>query len=236
MIHEYEIWKLMQIHMKPDNWYSVKEICQIIEENSKLDAEDLKPDYPNSKNPRPKWTRNVRNVLQGKKEEGDLRWDKSRRIYCINIGIDIKNVIDQKYNNVLANTEQTERQTIINQRIGQQIIREYLLSEYENKCAMCDIDHPDLLRVSHIIPWSENEETRLDVQNTLLLCGLHDLAFEKGFITINDNYAIIINTRAKGVKIILESITSKILRSPKSDSYFPKHEYLRIHRDKFRSP
>ena len=243
MIHKPEIWKLMQINMKPDNWYSNEDIYQIIEKNGKLDAEDS--DYQSPTSPIPKWKRNVRNVLYTRKNKGDLIWGGSDN-YCIvikngtinnnNIRIDTKNVINQEYNNVLANIEQTERQTIINQRIGQQVIRKHLLSEYENRCAMCNIDHPDLLRVSHIIPWSEKIETRLDVQNTLLLCGLHDLAFEKGFITINDDYTIIINTGVKGVKITLESITSKRLLLPKSENYYPKHEYLMIHRDKFRSP
>jgi predicted restriction endonuclease len=143
-------------------------------------------------------------------------------------------VIKHEYDNILSKIVETERQTIINQRIGQQIIRKQLLSEYENKCAMCNIDHPDLLRASHIIPWSENIDTRLDIQNILLLCGLHDLAFEKGFIIINDDHTIKINTEEEGVKIILDSITLKKLLLPKSKIYIPKQEYLKIHRDKFK--
>jgi len=234
MIHQPEIWELMQAHMKSDNIYSVQEICRIIEESGKLDNEDLESDWSNGKEQRPKWTRNVRNVLQGATKNGYLiRVGRGR--YKINIKTDTKNVINQEYSKELENIEQTERETVINQRIGQQIIRKHLLVEYENKCAMCNIDHPDLLRVSHIIPWSENKETRLDVQNTLLLCGLHDLAFEKGFITIKDDYTITINTEVKGVKTILRSITSKVLLLPKSKSYYPKHEYLKVHQDKFRS-
>ena len=234
MFHLGEIRELMQTHMNPNNIYSTKEIYRIIEESGKLDTEDLEPDYPNSQKPRPKWTRNVRNCFRVDKKNGYLI-QIGRGYYKLNIKTDTKNVINQEYSKELGNIEQTERETIINQRIGQQIIRKHLLVEYENKCAMCNIDHADLLRVSHIIPWSENKETRLDVQNTLLLCGLHDLAFEKGFITIKDDYTIIINTEVKGVKTILESITSKVLLLPKSKSYYPKHEYLKVHQDKFRS-
>lgn len=232
----------MQIHMKPDNWYSIENIYQIIENNSKLDADDFEPQSPTS--PIPKWKRNVRNVLQYRKKGGDLIWDGSAN-YKLEantrnkidkhhkIKEDAKTVLKREYDNILAKIEQTEYQTIIDQRIGQQVIRKYLLSEYENRCAMCNIDHPNLLRVSHIIPWGENVDTRLDIQNTLLLCGLHDLAFEKGFVTINDDYTITINTDMAGVSQILQLITSKVLLLPKSDIYFPKHEYLKIHRDKF---
>ena len=138
----------------------------------------------------PKWKRNVRNVLQYRKNNKGLIWDGSANYrldnkgrnkfnkYTIrkaNIEIDLKH----DYDHFLSSIEETERQAIISQRIGQQIIRKHLLSLYENKCAMCSIDHPDLLRVSHIIPWSENIDTRLNIQNTLLLCGLHDVAFKK---------------------------------------------------------
>ena len=187
----------------------------------------------------------MRNVLQHRKNKGDLAWDGSANYKLDTLGGDNINKnrniksnteteIKNEYDNILSKIEETNRQTIINQRIGQQAIRKHLLSEYENKCSMCNVDHPDLLRVSHIIPWSENIDTRLDIQNTLLLCGLHDLTFEKGFVIIDDDYTIKINTEIKGVKQILASITSKKLLLPKSEIYFPKKEYLKIHRDKFR--
>ena len=237
MIHLPEIWELMQTYMKPGKWYSIEDIYEIVERYHKLDSEDFELQSPTSSIP--KWKRNVRNVLQYRKNKGDLIWDGSAnyKLGGDNISKSIKSIAENKikkdYDNILSKIDETERQTIINQRIGQQVIRKHLLYEYEHKCSMCNIDHPDLLRVSHIILWSENIDTRLDIQNTFLLCGLHDLAFEKGFVVIDDDYNIKINTEAKGVKQILSSITSKKLSLPKSEVYFPNKEYLKIHRDKF---
>lgn len=47
---------------------------------------------------------------------------------------------------------------------------------------MCDVDTPEVLRASHIIPWNEDIDKRLDLCNVILLCGLHDLAFEKNLL------------------------------------------------------
>src|SRR5690606_624484 len=48
-------------------------IYEVIERYATLDAEDLQPDAPGSNSPR--WKRNVRNVLQQRKEQGDILWD-----------------------------------------------------------------------------------------------------------------------------------------------------------------
>ncbi len=46
--------------------------------------------------------------------------------------------------------------------------------------------------VSHIIPWKEDIE-RTNPQNGLCLNSLHDQAFNKGLISINTNYMIVIS-------------------------------------------
>ena len=55
---------------------------------------------------------------------------------------------------------------------------------------MCNINDSRLLRASHIVQWSKDTDNRLNPTNVLCLCGLHDLAFECGIITISDNYEI----------------------------------------------
>lgn len=147
-----------------------------------------------------------------------------------NIKLKLQNDID----NDLINITETERTTIINQRIGQDLIRKRMLEIYNNRCAMCNIDNPDLLRASHIIPWSENKQTRLDLRNIILLCGLHDLAFENGLITISNNYKICLNDISRGASEVLNNITHKNLRLPELTEYYPRQDYLSHHRSKFR--
>lgn len=163
--------------------------------------------------------------------ESDIKIEQERDSYT---RTDIKAEIRQEFDKALNKISKTECQIIIDQRIGQQILRKYALSEYGHKCAMCNVDHPGLLRVSHIMPWSENIQARLDIQNILLLCGLHDLAFELGIITVEDDFTIKLNISGES-RAILDSITSKTLSLPKSESSFPRQEYLKNHRDKFKS-
>jgi hypothetical protein len=75
----------------------------------------------------------------------------------------------------------------------QTALKRGLMEIYGNKCAICDMDIPEILRASHIIPHSENEETARRLDNAILLCSLHDSLFDEGFITIihdNGNYTI----------------------------------------------
>jgi len=120
----------------------------------------------------------------------------------------------------------TERKIIISQRIGQNILREELLKLYENKCAMCNVDAVEVLRASHIVPWSEDESIRLDSTNAILLCGLHDLAFDKGLITVNNDFSISLPNKPKGLRNVLNKFTQDKLRLPVSEEYYPKTEYL----------
>src|SRR6266487_1055414 len=48
-----------------------------------------------------------------------------------------------------------------------------------------------LLRASHIKPWAvSNHRERVDVQNGLAACPIHDAAFDYGYLTINGGYRI----------------------------------------------
>jgi len=72
-------------------------------------------------------------------------------------------------------------------------LRRKLMDMYGNKCAICDMDIPEMLRASHIIPHSMNDETAKRLDNAILLFILHDSLFDRGFITIiddNGNYTV----------------------------------------------
>lgn len=80
----------------------------------------------------------------------------------------------------------TEVERLVVQRIGQGIFREGLLDYWQGRCPLTGIEEPELLRASHIIPWSEcGDEERLNVYNGLLLSALWDAAFDKGLVTFD---------------------------------------------------
>ena len=127
----------------------------------------------------------------------------------------------------------TERDSIVTSRIGQDVLREMILKIYNNTCAMCEIDDERLLRASHIAKWSKDEKNRLNPQNVLCLCGLHDLAFENGIISIDDNYEILINTKYQKTFALLKQVTLKKLRLPKHRETAPDKKLLSLHRNSF---
>ena len=92
--------------------------------------------------------------------------------------------IFNKYKNGLEKISSEEKRQLVNMRIGQNILRDYLLDS-RLSCPLTNITNPHLLRVSHIKPWAEFENTRLDPDNCLLLSALWDAAFDRGLITFS---------------------------------------------------
>jgi len=72
-----------------------------------------------------------------------------------------------------------------------------ILSIYNTKCAISGIDIPELLVASHILPWSINEKERLNPENGICLSGLYGTAFDKGFITVDSEYNVLISNSLK---------------------------------------
>ncbi|MDR2202584.1 MAG: HNH endonuclease [Clostridiales bacterium] len=82
-------------------------------------------------------------------------------------------------------------------RVGQSFFRKAVLAAYDKRCCITGIDMPELLVASHIKPWSASNDIdeKVNPQNGLLLNGLHDLAFDKGLITISEDYKIILSPK-----------------------------------------
>lgn len=86
----------------------------------------------------------------------------------------------------------TERESVVRQRVGQELFREGLLALWGGRCAMTGLDEPVLLRASHAKPWKDADDAeRLDVYNGLLLAAHLDAAFDRGLITVNENGAVV---------------------------------------------
>ena len=88
---------------------------------------------------------------------------------------------------------------------------------------------------SHIVPWSKNENERLNPENGICLSELYDKAFDKGLIGINQNYKVVLSQKLKKKKdspfyqnhfASIENI--KIINPIK---YMPRKEFLEYHLD-----
>lgn len=87
----------------------------------------------------------------------------------------------------------TTREAVIQSRIGQGHFRASLL-EYWQGCSVTGCNKMELLRASHIKPWSKSSnEERLDKYNGLLLLPNLDACFDAGLISFDDEGKILIS-------------------------------------------
>lgn len=121
-------------------------------------------------------------------------------------------------------------------RLVQGFFRDAVLSSYEFKCAICNLDLPELLNASHIIPWSKNVARRADPRNGLSLCVLHDRAFDRGLLSIGESFEVLIAARIKlhASQSRLHSVAfldaaGKIISLPKR--FTPDPKALTYHRE-----
>jgi putative restriction endonuclease len=77
----------------------------------------------------------------------------------------------------------------------QGLFRATVLASYDFTCAISGINVPDVLVASHIIPWSREESRRLDPRNGIALSALHDRAFDRGLISVDENLALVVSRR-----------------------------------------
>jgi len=119
---------------------------------------------------------------------------------------------------------------VIKTRVNQSFFREAVLSSYSFKCCLTGIDIPELLIASHIIPWSQDTENRLNPQNGLCLNSLHDKAFDRGFITFDDSYKLVLSEKLKKKqsKYFIELEGQKITLPKK---FLPNINFLKFHRE-----
>lgn len=146
--------------------------------------------------------------------------------------------LEDKFSDVLKGTEHLKGEYKIREvktRVNQNVFRQIVIANYSEKCAITGIDIPDLLVASHILPWSKNEEERLNPENGICLSSLYDKAYDKGYFGINEKFEVVLSNALKkkhkeayhekyfaflsGYKIIL----------PKK--YHPNKTFLQFHMD-----
>lgn len=94
----------------------------------------------------------------------------------------------------------SEREASVLVRRGQAFFRRSVLASYGSCCSFCGLEISELLNASHIIPWSERADLRLDPRNGLALCAIHDRAYDRGFITLTPEFRISVSQRLHASK------------------------------------
>ena len=86
---------------------------------------------------------------------------------------------------------ETESTRITKVRRAQQFFRSTVLASYNYRCCVTKIEIKELLIASHIVPWSADPTQRADPHNGLCLNALYDKAFDRGLITLDEEYRLV---------------------------------------------
>jgi predicted restriction endonuclease len=98
---------------------------------------------------------------------------------------------------IVASSGPTETQATVKVRRGQQFFRQSILNAYDVRCCISGINVPRFLIASHIKPWRDFPNERLDPRNGLCLSSLHDAAFDAGLVTLDEKLKVVLSKRLK---------------------------------------
>ena len=126
---------------------------------------------------------------------------------------------------------------MIKARVGQYFFRTSVLTAYNNQCCITGLQFPKLLIASHIKPWviSDEKTERTNPSNGLALNPFHDKAFDKGLITVDKHYNVIISSQIKEVP--MDEITKRWFMSYDHssillpDKFRPRQDFIEYHND-----
>lgn len=120
-------------------------------------------------------------------------------------------------------------------RKNQDYFRKVVLSNYSNSCAITGINIPELIIASHIKPWAKDKRNRLNPSNGICLSATLDKAFDKGLLTINHNYEIILSERLNTFskedffEFEIKRFENKRINLPVK--FLPSGEFIQYHND-----
>jgi hypothetical protein len=133
-----------------------------------------------------------------------------------------------------ASTAQTEAQRLQKVRLGQAFFRSTLLASYNDQCCICGLDCNLLLVASHIVPWAVRSDLRLDPRNGLCLCAIHDKAFDRGLLSVDVEFRVLVSRRIEShaPRAVIDGTFIAYSGQPihLPEKFAPSQEHLEHHR------
>jgi len=131
-------------------------------------------------------------------------------------------------------TGPTETYITTKARLGQQFFRQSVLASYNCRCCITGNPIPELLVASHILPWGNYPEHRLNPRNGLCLAQTQDAAFDRGLITFDEDYRVVLGSYLREFlpNETLErnflAYEGKQIQMP--DKFMPEADFMQKHR------
>ncbi len=128
-----------------------------------------------------------------------------------------------------------ERTSMVKVRVNQDFFRKSVLAAYNSKCCITGLAIPKLLLASHIVPWKVDVRNRVNPRNGLCLNPIHDRAFDKGLITVTEDFKVQVSksiksaSRSSAVKRFLLDYEGKSIELPAR--FQPEPSFLKFHNE-----
>lgn len=134
-----------------------------------------------------------------------------------------------KNQNINISNNPTESKSDVKVRVYQNKLREIILDNYNYTCSICNLNKPDLLVRSHIKPWAVDKNERLNPQNAICFCVLHDKMFDKGYFSLDSEYKIIFGSKSdEYIKQLLVGLEFKMPKVNEPNISFLEYHYNEI--------
>lgn len=160
---------------------------------------------------------------------------ESERLLALRLGKSLEDVAEIETDDLPKVGK--ERDAIVKTRVNQSFFRRRILSAYNFRCCVTGLTVRPLLTASHIIPWAEDKANRLNPRNGLCLNALHDRAFDRYLMWIEDDFVIRFSpqllkpkTSAKESAGWLTQYEGGSLLMPAN--FNPEPEFLKLHAEK----
>lgn len=128
----------------------------------------------------------------------------------------------------------TESTRTIRVRTAQGFFRKAVLAAYQRRCCVTGNPVPELLIASHILPWSQFPEQRVNPANGLCLAAHFDRAFDQGLITFDEDLRLVLSSELKAYfpndALTREFVPMAGTRLRMPEKFYPKAEFLENHR------
>ena len=117
------------------------------------------------------------------------------------------------------------------QRIHQPRFRARVIRAYEQKCAICSLQHVELLDAAHIVPDAKENGFAL-VSNGLSLCKIHHAAYDRNVIGISPDYVVVVPDRVMHevdgpmLEYGIKRMNKAIINIPKHSELWPSKDGL----------
>lgn len=189
--------------------------------------------------------RGIKGLANGAKGEADV-WEafwknpedlafESEQLFAARTGSTLEGI-------VLSDTKLfvgTERETVIRARVNQAFFRRRIITAYRSKCCVSGLVTPELLTASHIVRWADDPANRMNPLNGLCLNPLHDRAFDRYLMWVDEDMKIRFSKKLSEVKEEDPAATEWLLRFEGRQlilpqDFRPSFQFLKKHREECR--